>query len=261
MLCRYMPLLLAGCLSLFSVLSHATSFPEQLDSLTEKWLRIEKQITALDSEWRQSEPALLQRIELLKAERSQLKSLLSQNEEQSSDVEAKREALLAQQNILEAQQQSVEQSLMPLNGILDTIYPLLPEVLKQRWDEERSQLIEGAGSSLQLQVILAQLSSLNKFNSSITVHESVMNTPDNKAVMIKQLYLGSSYAWFTNSDGQYQGIGNSLSGRWEWFFDTPSDVIDEDSLDNIRKAIAIYEKQRQPEYVLLPLDLRMEVGK
>lgn len=261
MQCRRIPLSIAGLLLMFSTLLHATSLPEQVDELTQKWLDIEKQITAIESHWRQSEPTLHQRIELLKVERAQLKTLLSENREQGSDVEAKREALLSQQNTLEAQQSALEKVLLPLSSMVDALYPTLPDILRARWDDENAELAADASASLHLQVILAKLSSLHTFNNAITVHESVMNTPDEKTVVMKQLYLGSAYAWFTNSDGRYRGIGNSLSGRWEWSFDNEFKTLDSNQFDSISTAIAVYEKQRQPEYVLLPLDLQLEGDK
>ncbi|GFD90776.1 hypothetical protein KUL152_30020 [Tenacibaculum sp. KUL152] len=229
----------------------ASSLPEQVDSLTEQWLRIERQTRELENDWRQTEPTLKQRIALLQAEKAQLSEILSQSKQTGTDVEEKRETLLAQQNTLEAEQYALEQTLAPLYSVLNSIYPTLPELIQQRWDSESEVLTSDATSSQQLQVALAQLSSLQTFNSAITVHESIMKTPDNKMVMMKQLYLGSQYAWFSNSDGQYQGWGSCLSGLWQWTFSASKDG----QLDDILTAISIYEKQHQPDYVTLPLDL------
>ena len=81
-----------------------------------------------------------------------------------------------------------------------------------------------------------------------------MRAPDDKDVLVKQFFVGSSYAWFTNADGQYQGIGRVLNGEWQWQF---SESVDSEA---VALAVAIFEKKHAPDFVSLPLTLAKGEG-
>ncbi|MBU3023957.1 DUF3450 family protein [Aestuariibacter sp. A3R04] len=222
---------------------------KDIDGLTQQWIRIERQTQVLENEWREAEPALRQRIQLLKAERAQLQNIIDESRAATSDAEAQREALLSQQSELEAQQGGVERTLTRVIDRVDSLYSSLPEVLRESWDKEQAELTADADTSNKLQITLAKLSALQQFNSKLLVNEAVMRTPDGKDVFVKQFFVGSGYAWFTNADGQYQGVGNSLRGEWQWQF---TDDMDSSA---VSLAVAIFEKKHEPDYVSLPLTL------
>ncbi len=81
-----------------------------------------------------------------------------------------------------------------------------------------------------------------------------MHAPDDKDVLVKQFFVGSSYAWFTNADGQYQGVGRVRNGEWQWQF---SDNVDSEA---VALAVAIFEKKHEPDFVSLPLTLAQGEG-
>ena len=232
----------------------AATKASDIDGLTEKWISIERQTQKLENEWRESEPALRQRIQLLKAERTQLQSMIDESKAATTDVEAQREALLSEQSELEAQQGGVERALTGVIGQVDSLYSSLPEIIRQTWDKEQAELAADADTSNKLQVTLAKLSSLQKFNSKLLVNETVMRAPDDKDVLVKQFFVGSSYAWFTNADGQYQGVGRVRNGEWQWQF---SDNVDSEA---VALAVAIFEKKHEPDFVSLPLTLAQGEG-
>ena len=227
----------------------AQSQVEEIDKLTEQWLSIERQTQKLENEWRETEPVLRQRIQLLADERAQLQTIINENQSTSTDVEAQREMLLSKQNDLETQQDELEKTLTGLKNQVDSLYPLLPDLLRTAWDKEQAAQTPDSNTSNTLQVVLAKLTAVQQFNSKLSVNQAVITTPDGKEVLVKQLYAGSGYAWFTSPDGLYQGIGSSSEGEWQWQFS------DFESKDDIFRAIAIFEKKREPDFVLLPLIL------
>ena len=236
-------------LLVFSISVQAKQLTDTVDSLTQQWLDIERQESQLENDWREQKPAMQQRIQLLKAEKAQLEAILAQSTDSQGDVEEQRNALLAEQSELEADQQQVAQQLSGLQSQVTNLYTALPTPLQTQWDAEQSQLTEHADTSMQLQVLLAKLSQLQRFNHALTVNKTVMTTDSGQEVMVKQFYLGAGYAWFTNVDGQYQGIGRVINGEWQWQF-TP-DVTS----SAVATAIAIYEKKQEPGYVELPIEL------
>ncbi|QJR80791.1 DUF3450 family protein [Alteromonas pelagimontana] len=231
----------------FSASACAASKADELDKLTGKWLQIEKQEQLLLNEWKERKPSLEQRIALLKAEQKQLQQILQQSSASQDDVEARRNALLAEQNSLEEQQSQVSRALQGLRQRSDSLYSALPEPVQVTWDKEQAALDNEADTSQQLQVVLAKLSRLGQFNQQVSVNEGILAAPDGSDVVVKQLFLGSSYAWFSNSDGKYAGYGKAIEGNWRWTFDSDIDA------QQISKAIAIFEKRHQPELVQLPV--------
>lgn len=242
---------------LFAPISYAQtkeSMPDTLDKLTQQWLNIEQQDSLIRNEWQQQQPTMHQRIQLLKAEKTQLKTMLSQSTASNDDVETRRNDMLAQQNELESQQQQITQLLAALNSEVDSLYFALPDIIKKSWDKENSQLSAEPDNSQQLQVMLAKLSQLQRFDQTLTINEVILTAPNGKEVLMQQLYLGAGYAWMTSANGQYTGSGHAENGNWVWYFD--------DSLDaqQIGSAIAIFKKKQSPEFVSLPLNISTNVA-
>ncbi|MEC9261172.1 MAG: DUF3450 family protein [Pseudomonadota bacterium] len=226
----------------------------EVDGLTEKWLGLERQERRLLNEWQQQAPTMQQRIQLLQAEKAQLADILAQGKANQGDVEQQREALLASQSDMETQQEKLTRSLATITARVNSLYSALPDPVRTLWDEEQSQLADSTETSANLQVVLAKLSALHRFNQQLTVNETIITAPDEQDVLVKQFYLGAGYAWFTNASGRYQGTGEVIEGEWQWHFD--------ESLtgDEIAKAIAIYEKRKEPGFVELPVSLSSATG-
>lgn len=244
MMYRY---LMAVILPLMTAPVFAQQSIDEIDTLTEQWIKLEKQTYQLTNEWQEQAPAMRQRIQLLKAEQAQLKAILAQSSDTQGDVEQQRDALLAQQSEMEIQQEKVSRTLAKIVAQVDSLYDQLPAPVKVQWDDEQAQLTEENDTSTLMQVALAKLSSLQKFDQQLTVNETVITTPDDKEVLVKQFYLGAGYAWFTNADGRYRGYGNRTSGTWQWTFDENIDF------QAIQQAIAIFEKKQEPSFVELPV--------
>lgn len=224
--------------------------PSDIDRLTQQWLDTERQISHLESDWLAQQPLLEQRITLLRAERGQLQNILADSNASQDDVDAKREALLAQQAELEAEQQQLVQALDGLINRLNAIQPLLPDPVRSAWESEQAMLSAEPDASEQLQVALAKLSSLADFNTRITVQEAPMTLPGGSKVMVKQLYLGTGSAWFVSADGNHSGYGQAGIDGWQWRFDNAVNPA------RIADAIAIYERQQQAAFVHLPVVLQ-----
>ena len=174
----------------------------EVDGLTEQWLGLERQERQLREEWQLQAPTMQQRIQLLQAEKIQLAEILAQSEASQGDVEQQREALLASQSDMEAQQGKLTRSLEAITAQVNSLYVALPNPVRSQWDEEQAQVDNVTDTSENLQVLLAKLSALHRFNQQITVNETVITAPDQQDVLVKQFYLGAGYAWFTNASGQ-----------------------------------------------------------
>jgi hypothetical protein len=192
---------------------------------------------------------LKQRIILLLIEKIQLQALLSEKSTDSSEVEQKRLKLIQEQSELESQQEKLSQGMGLLRQQLNAIQGLLPSPLLKSWQQENANLSAIGQMSEQLQVALAQLSNLAEFDHRISVMQHTIVNSQNENILVKQLYLGAGLAWFVSLDGSYVGTGQVTEKGWVWQFDQSLDS------NEIRKAIAIFEKQSEADFVELPFEL------
>ena len=216
------------------------------DHMVEQWLSLERQNSSLESDWQAQKPLLSQRLALLEIEKKQLEALLNEKSTDSGEVEQKRLKLIEEQSALESNQDKLTQGLNQLSGQLKTLQPLLATPLQQSWQQESAQLDASATISQQLQLALAQLSKLAEFDQRISVIQHNLLNPEGETIQVKQLYLGAAMAWFVSLDGSFAGTGQVTENGWQWQFD--------DSLDSaeISRAIAIFEKRAEADFVQLP---------
>ncbi|MCH2057634.1 MAG: DUF3450 domain-containing protein [Thalassotalea sp.] len=221
------------------IVSAMTSFAQaelsanRIDQLTKQWLETERQTSLLKANWQVEKPLLEQRIKLLNIEKDQLNSLLEMNQVSTSEVEQKRESLLEQQAKLESEQAMTANAIDPIRERLDSIEPLLPPPLQEGWQSEPSD-----NNAVVLEQQLTRLSRLKDFNERITLHAMRLPNEQGDDVLVKQLYLGLSQAWFSSQNGQFKGYGLAENGVWQWHF---SQTLDS---QQILDAIAIVENQK-----------------
>ena len=238
------------CLPLFW-LSVAHADPAQVDQLVQRWLALAQQTTTLEQTWQQEQPLLNQRQTLLKAEINQLQAVLAHSEQGQDEVAQKREELLQEQNSLEQKQQQIlDQLITQLETQLRALQPQLPPPVANSWAEEAKQLDANAEPSQRLQVALAQLGQLLEFDQRVSVHEMPLSDNNGQTIVVKQLYLGASSAWFVSPDGRLAGTGSVVDHQWQWQFKTDVDT------SSIQTAIASFNKTRDPQLVALPVHLK-----
>lgn len=226
---------LVASLLLVNFDTHAELTAGRIDQLTKTWLETERQASYLRANWQTEKPQLEQRIKLLKLEQKQINKLLSSNQVSSNEVEKKRADLLQQQANLENEQALISSTLSQLKDRLDSLYALLPPPLKTNWQTELSD-----NSSVVLEQQLSRLSRLKDFNERISLHSMRLTNEQGEQVLVKQLYLGLSQAWFSSQNGDFAGFGLVEDGVWNWHFSEQLDA------QQILAAIAIVENQSAP---------------
>ncbi|GAB2676844.1 DUF3450 family protein [Aliiglaciecola aliphaticivorans] len=239
-------LVVVGCLLSSHLYGQEIS---KVETMVNQWLGIERQINALESEWQQQQPLLTQRMRLLELEKEQLLTMLSEKKGDSSQVEKQRLALAEEQTRLEQEQGILEQQIGLLTNQLNGLDETLPPPVKQAWQQDIGELDSAAESSIQLQGNLARLSKLAEFDQRISVVQMPIANNENDQILVKQLYLGASSAWFVSLDGSFSGTGRVTQSGWQWQFD---DNIDSNA---ISQAIAIFEKQSEADFVSLPFSI------
>ncbi|MEP0175647.1 MAG: DUF3450 family protein [Paraglaciecola sp.] len=221
----------------------------QIDRLTQQWLDTQRQASHLMVDWQASKPILEQRVTLLSAEKKQLEDILKYSKDSQEDVTKRRTELLEQQSNLEQQQAALSNKLALLLNQVEHLSELLPPPLKNVWLQQQDDSSDDNQTSKSLQAVLAKLNSLMDFQKRISVHEGPISASTAGEVMVKQIYLGVSTAWFVSADGELKGRGQVQDNQWVWIEDESI------SANEIKKAIDIFEKRKQADFVELPVNL------
>lgn len=226
---------------------------EQSDSLIKNWLSIEQQRNAMMNDWHQQKPLLEQRLLLLKQEQAQLEQDLSNASVNDTDVEKKRTQLLASQNSMEAAQNQLESSLVTYYQLISELQPLLPPPLNKAWQSKLAEAeFQNADSTIRLSTLLALLEQLNDYQLRISHVQSALVLPSSKGdkeVMVHQLYLGLSQAWYVSLDGSLVGRGQPTPSGWQWLADENVDG------EVVLNAIAMMERKTEAAFLQLPITL------
>ncbi|MEP0357342.1 DUF3450 family protein [Paraglaciecola sp.] len=221
----------------------------QIDRLTQQWLETQRQSSHLLVDWQANKPILNQRLTLLSVEKKQLEDILQYSTDSQEDVTKRRTELLEQQSKLEQQQTALMNKLSLLLNQVEHLSELLPPLLKNVWLQQQDESSDDNQTSKSLQAVLAKLNSLMDFQNRISVHEGPISVSTTDEVMVKQLYLGVSAAWFVSADGKLKGRGQVQDNQWVWIEDESI------SANEIKNAIDIFEKRKQADFVELPVNV------
>ncbi|GAA0817358.1 hypothetical protein GCM10009111_18440 [Colwellia asteriadis] len=245
-------------LVLFAFLASNNAFAttnkvKQTDKLIQQWLAIEQQRNAILNDWHQQKPLLEQRLLLLKQEQKQLEQNLTSANESDNEVEKKRAQLLESQNTMEAMQAELDKSLISYYQIVAQVHPQLPPPLYQAWHNKltSTELLE-ADTTTKLNTLLELLEQLNDFEQRISHAQSALtlsNAQGEKEVMVHQLYIGLSQAWYVSLDGSFVGRGVPEKSGWRWIAD------DQVNAETVLNAIAMIERRSEAKFLQLPISL------
>ena len=223
---------------------------QQAEQLIKRWLSIEQQNQALSQTWRQQEPILRQRIALLSKEKEKLQAVIHKEADSQSKVALERAALSQAQTQMETEQKHLKQVLASEIHEIIKLQNQLPPPLSQLWSGITSDSdLSSNDTSVQLSTLLTLLQKLNDFDLRVSSFQTNLVLADGKEIMVDQLYLGLSYAWYTSLDGRYTGRGFPEKNGWRWVADSKVDS------EAVKNAIAIIKGQADPDFVRLPFSL------
>ena len=100
-----------------------------------------------------------------------------------------------------------------------------------------------------LKSMLSILAGAGRFNRTITVVEETRVLADKSKVSVDVMYLGLARSYYTSSAGDTAGIGSPGKDGWKWE-EKPGIAGD------VRRAIAVYNKDKQPQLIELPVGVR-----
>ncbi len=105
-----------------------------------------------------------------------------------------------------------------------------------------------------LRSMISVLTTAERFNRSVTLAEETRTLPDGKKISVDVIYLGLARAFYAARSGNASGVGTPQEGSWEW-------QARPDLAEDVRRAIAVYRKDQQPQLLKLPIAIEKEASK
>lgn len=220
----------------------------EMPNLVKQWLNLSHQQQQLKQQWASEKPILEQRLQLLEQEKTLLSNKASSQQGGQTEVAQKREQLVSEQVRLESEQTKLHAALRFHRSQLAALVNRMPPPLAHEWRQvlENGALAQADQSeAAQLQAILGLYQKWADFQKRIVVQEASI-VLENDEVMVDQLYVGVSQAWFVSKDGSKVGIGSAQGTQWQWQVDERIEA------STLKTAIAMYRKQQPSDFVTLP---------
>ncbi|TMO67797.1 DUF3450 family protein [Pseudoalteromonas aurantia] len=241
---------------------HGVSSTSQSDyELMQQWLDLESQRGKLESTWQTNKQFLKNQISLLSEEKKSLQALLLNAKNAQNEVDEKRLALTEKQVQYERNQNLVENELSKGENFITRVLPMLPPPLQSELQIKSEKLKQNTiNLSERLEIYLGLYKSVDEFNSRIALNTSNMTVSikgKETEVLVSQIYLGLSQAWYLSADGSAYGFGRTEQSGWQWYHgEAVSSVLPSMNLpEQIKKIRGILEKPTTAEFVSLPLSL------
>ncbi|BBN82524.1 hypothetical protein PA25_25090 [Pseudoalteromonas sp. A25] len=229
--------------------------------LMQQWLDIESQRGKLETTWQANKQSLENQIALLQQEKLALKTLLAKAKEAQSEVDEKRLSLTEQQVQFERNQALVENELAKGEHFMKRVLPMLPPPLQTQLQSKADKLTQKSLSlSEKLELYLSLHKKVDEFNTRVALNMTNMRVSINgkdTELLVSQIYLGLSQAWYLSSDGSAYGFGRIEQSGWQWYHgEAVLNVLPAVNLPKqINKIRNILEKPTTAEFVSLPLAL------
>ena len=200
-----------------------------LNELMGQWINIKSQKGQLERNWLAQQQQLQQKSKLLETEKTALSKILDQAKLSKSDVDDKRLALIKRQTQLEQENNAVKSKVLEVSELAYRLLPQLPPPLQIQWQEKLLILKQNsASSSEKLERLLTLFKLVNEFDERIAINRTSMKVPNTKgeiqSLLVTQIYLGISQAWYISDDGKTYGFGSTKNLGWSWFHNEEADA-------------------------------------
>ena len=230
-----------------------TALDETLTSL-EKWVEMERRIADESAAWAVEKESLQDLLKLYEEELSGLTETIREAEEDVSAAEAARSKLNAEGERLSVIEKKVEASITAAEKSLKALHKRLPEPLKKDILPVFSQLPENPDDTnlsiaQRIQFVVASLTQIQKFNTSVTIEEGFREFEVGHQVQIDAIYFGLGTAYYVDKATENAGYAVVGANGWEWKDDASLAPL-------VRQVLEVYNSPGKAAFVELPVEIK-----
>jgi hypothetical protein len=249
---RWLGLALTLAVGLCPLASGQTSLDNTLSSL-EKWVEMERRIADESARWDVEKESLQDLIMLYKEELAGLTETIREAEEDVSAAEAARSKLNAEGERLAVIEDKVRAAITAAENDLKTLHTRLPQPLKDSIAPVFSQLPENPEDTKlsiaqRIQFVVASLTQIQKFNTSVTMEEGFREFEAGRQVQIDAIYFGLGAAYYVDKATENAGYGVIGPDGWRWQDDAAIAPL-------VRQLLEVYQTPGKAAFVELPVEI------
>jgi hypothetical protein len=224
-----------------------------LKNQADRWIELEQRTAAEQNQWRSEKEVLETSREVLQKEQAALQTNLEAAELATGLFRTRfetAEAALAQHeaahDLLRTRGEAIESRLRAIlprlpEPLRKTLNPLLLK-LENRNEEDPISIAQ------KTQTLVAILSSIDRFNNSLTLTHQLRTNAAGETLDVKVLYWGLAVAYAVDARGEGAWMLVPGAEGWEW-------QDQQANASEIAALVAVYEKQQNPRLVALPAAL------
>lgn len=225
---------------------------KELETLTSKWIEVEKtrSLETSDGEYQIETLQHLQTI--LKDQVADWKSQVEKLESTMGRSDEERQKLLAVREELDLKREGARQRLGRIVRVLRRLEARLPQPLREELEVPfRRMALERKEDAWMDHAIsaLTVLKSVRGFHHRVTfAHQDIQL--EGKELTVQVIYLGLTRAYFASLDGERVGVGTPGEDGWRW-------KLDSSNADEIRHAIVLAQGESSDlRLVQLPVEVK-----
>ncbi len=225
--------------------------PEATRELIRQWVQTERILSEEKTTWQVEKKRMQDLLDIYQKELKLLDEELSRVGGSARLVDENKQKLEKELKEYREAQRLLSDAMARLLPRVRALIVRLPEPLTDgvSADVEFLKSPEALGKPRDvLKSMIAILTASGQFNRAITIAEQTREVTGKGKMTVKVVYLGLCRAYYTTASGDTAGIG--IPGKNGWIWKAKPGIADE-----IRRAIAIYQKDKQPQLVKLPVQL------
>lgn len=231
--------------------------PDAERELIRQWVTTERLISKEKQAWEVEKKRMQELLDLYQKELKLLDEEISKAGASAGMVDARKGKLEAELKQYREARKILADTMASLLPRIRLLAQQLPKPLKDELAADIELILSEqalADPRDLLKSTLAMLSSAGRFNRTLTKSEETRELSGGKKVTVSVLYLGLARAYFAAQSGDVAGIGAPAPDGWKW--------EEQDGIaDDVRRAIAVYEKKKQPQLVELPVKIEPSSNK
>lgn len=219
-----------------------------------KWIEARKLISKEKSDWIEDKIMLQESIRVFKQESEKIGKEIDEAKDSTKKTQTEYDKLLAEnEDIIQANEKVIEQ-IKSYEAQISKLIPNLPTYLQDKIETLTNKLPEDSEKSKapvtnRMQVIVAIISEIEKFQNSINLVNELRKIPSGEQLEVRTLYIGLGQAYYSDQEGNYAGVGVPGASGWEW--------KDQPGLGpTVLKAIDQYEEKAAASFTSLPVQIK-----
>ncbi len=229
----------------------AAELEEVRDSVS-RWVEVESTLSREAIAWKEKRALLEDLLAVTGAEVEALKGQLTATESLVDEAQKRRLELGAQRDRDALLASDVEAFLGEFENRVRELAGRMPQPLLKKLERTLARLPSDSqestlGIAERMQTVIGILTEIQRFDSTVTTSDELLEDGDGQTREIQTLYFGLGAAFFVTPDGEEAGVGRATAEGWTW---TPqSDLAKE-----VQAALAMATgTSREARFLSLPV--------